>query len=156
MRIWTFSIVCGAIAVAASTAFAVSPPATTDAELVLHSRLGDFTGRNAGAAGAAADIKPGETFSITGDCVADVVSADQLRVVLTFAGGTKAAEPGFRSVLAIDQTIRDRSLQVRVPNMPETANRVFQVQVFTLGQAAPEVCEAGAIRIGAATAGKVG
>jgi len=45
---------------------------------------------------------------------------------------------------------------VRVPNMPESANRIFLVKVFRLGQDTPEICDAGTIRIGAATQGKFG
>jgi hypothetical protein len=39
--------------------------------------------------------------------------------------------------------------------MPEADNHVFQVKVFRLGQQAPQICEAGAIRIDAPD-GKVG
>jgi hypothetical protein len=59
-------------------------------------------------------------------------------------------------VLATDQVIRGDTLQVRVPDLPEAANRTFQVRVFRLGEQAPEICEAGAIRIGGQAAGKVG
>jgi hypothetical protein len=64
--------------------------------------------------------------------------------------------PGYRSVLATDQEIRAGGLHVRVPDLPEAANRVFQVKVFRLGEEAPEICDAGTIRIGAVSPRKVG
>src|SRR5258706_1260203 len=137
------------------TAFAVNPPAENAIGLVLHSTLSSVTGENSGIAAPAADVKPGETFTITGECITKVHSAESLRVVLTLAD-TDAAMPGYRSVLATDQEIRAGGLFVRVPDMPEAANRVFQVKVFRLGQEAPEICDAGSIRTGAATPSKVG
>jgi hypothetical protein len=156
MRKLMFAAICGPVVAVTSAAVAVSAPAGTGTSLVLHSTLGEFTGRNLGIAGAATDILPGETFSITGDCVADAASADHLRVVLTFAGNAGSVQPGFRSVVAIEKYMHDNALQVRVPDMPETANRVFQVRVFTLDNPAPAMCEAGSIRIGGNAAGKVG
>ena len=52
--------------------------------------------------------------------------------------------------------LRAGGLHVRVPDLPEATNRVFQVKVFHLGQEAPEICDAGTIRIGAVTPRKVG
>ena len=43
-----------------------------------------------------------------------------------------------------------------MPELPDAANKVFSVRVFRLGQEMPEICDAGAIRIGGATGGKVG
>jgi hypothetical protein len=152
MRIPILALTCAALA--AGAAFAVNPSAMDRSGVVLHSTLRDVAG-NAAAIPTPADIRPGDVFAITGDCVAKVNSADQLRVVLTFADAVKA-ETGFRSVVPTDQTISDNALHVRAPNFPETVNRVFDVEVFTLGQITPEVCEAGAIRIGGAATGKVG
>ena len=70
-------------------------------------------------------------------------------MVLTLAEATSGAVTGYRAVLATDQRIRDGNLQVRVPDMPEADNHVFQVKVFRLGEQAPQICEAGAIRIDA-------
>jgi hypothetical protein len=138
----------------AGTAFAVNPPAENAAGLVLHSTLSSVTGENSGIATPIADVKPGETFTITGECVTRVHSAESLRVVLTIADTDVA--PGYRSVLATDQEIRPGGLFVRVPDMPEAANRIFQVKVFRLGHETPEICDAGSIRIGAATPRKLG
>ena len=100
------------------------------------------------AEGPVADVRPGETVTITGECVR-APSAEGLRVVLTLAEGTDVVVTGYRAVLATDQRIRDGNLQVRVPDMPEADNHVFQVKVFRLGEQAPQICEAGAIRIDA-------
>lgn len=119
--------------------------------LVLRSTAGEFSGRAPIPAEPIAEVRPGQTVTITGDCVR-VPSAENLRVVLTLAGSTA----GYRAVMATDQRIHDGNLQVRVPDMPEADNRVFQVKVFRLGQPAPQICEAGAIRIDDPPDGKVG
>lgn len=150
-----FALTCAFTMVLASTAFAVKPAAEDESGLVLHSTLGSVTGANSGITAPIPDVKPGEIFSISGDCVSRVRSADNLRVVLTLAEGD-AAKPGYRSVLATDQEIHAGLLHVRVPSMPEAENRVFLVKVFRLGQEAPQICEAGTIRIGTAVQGKVG
>jgi hypothetical protein len=145
-------IVIGAVLLAGA---ALAQPAGLGSEdatgLVLRSTVGEFSGRAPIPTEPIAEVRPGETVTITGDCVR-APSADDLRVVLTLAGGTT----GYRAVMATDQRIHDGNLQVRVPDMPEADNHVFQVKVFRLGQQAPQICEAGAIRIDAQPDGKVG
>jgi hypothetical protein len=149
------ALICVFVTAGAGSAFAVNPPAENAAGLVLHSTLSSVTGENSGIAAPIAEVKPGETFTITGACIKRVHSVENLRVVLTIADND-AAMPGYRSVLATDQEIRAGGLHVRVPDLPEATNRVFQVKVFHLGQEAPEICDAGTIRIGAVTPRKVG
>ena len=119
--------------------------------LVLRSTAGEFSSRAPSPTEPVAEVRPGQTVTITGDCVR-TPSVENLRVVLTLAG----AATGYRAVMATDQRIHDGNLQVRVPDMPEADNHVFQVKVFRLGQQAPQICEAGAIRIDAQPDGKVG
>ena len=142
-------------AVLAGSANAVNPPADPATGLILHSMVSEFTGRNSDTTEPIAEVKPGETVTITGDCITRMPSAESLRVVLTLAMTPEGA-PGYRAVLATDQHMESGSLQVRVPAVPNAENQVFQVKVFRLGQAAPETCDAGSIRIGAQPAGKVG
>jgi hypothetical protein len=139
----------------AGTAYAVNLPAENASGLVLHSTLGSVTGENSGIGAPAGEVQPGGTFVITGECVAQVKSADNLRVVLTFADSNPAL-PGYRSVVPTDQKIDAGGLAVTVPDLPEAANRVFSVKVFRLGAESPEMCNAGSIRIGSATHGKLG
>jgi hypothetical protein len=139
----------------ASAAYAVNLPSENANELVLHSALRSVTGENSGIAAPIGEVQPGETFMITGECVARVKSADNLRVVLTFAD-SDAIQPGYRSLVATDQEINADGLSVRVPDLPEAANRIFSVKVFHLGQDVPEICDAGSIHIGATTHGKLG
>jgi hypothetical protein len=145
---------CLALVLCASAAYAVNPPAENALGLILHSTVGSITGPNSGIDAPIADVKPGETFTITGDCIGPVNSADNLRVVLTLSDGE--GMPGYRSLVATDQEIGAGGLNVRVPDLPDAANRVFSVRVFRLGQEEPEICDAGAIRIGAAAGGKLG
>jgi hypothetical protein len=146
---------CLAVILCASAAYAVNPPAENASGLILHSTVSSVTGINSGIDDpVVADVKPGETFTITGDCIARVKSADNLRVVLTISDGETM--PGYRALVATEQEIGAGGLQVRVPDLPDAANRVFSVRIFRLGQEMPEICDAGAIRIGGATGGKVG
>ncbi len=154
MRLSAIGFLCG-IAAISSSAYAVNPPSEDASGLVLHSMLSEFTGRNSDTTEPVAEVKPGETVTITGDCITRVPSADSLRVVLTLAM-TAEGTPGYRAVLATDQHIESGSLQVRVPDVPEAENQVFQVKVFRLGEATPQTCDAGSIRIGAQASGKVG
>ncbi len=85
-------------------------------------------------------------MTITGACVCNVKSADHLRVMLTLADDT-GADAGYH-VLATEQTIGADGLNVRVPDLPETANRDFNVRVFRLGEESPQICNAGTIHVG--------
>src|SRR5258705_3545388 len=123
------ALICALVTACAGTAFAVNPPAENAVGLVLHSTLSSVTGENSGIAAPVADVKPGETFTITGECVTTVRSADNLRVVLTLAD-SDAAKPGYRSVLATDQEIRAGGLFVPVPDMPQAANPGFLLKDF--------------------------
>ena len=143
---------CAALMVAGTAANANTGAETADG-VVLHTTKGAIAAENTATA---ADVKPGDTFTITGDCIAPVHSADSLRVVLTLADQASGAQPGYRSAIATDQEMRGSNLEVRVPDLPESANRVFDVRVFRLGSEIPLVCEAGSLRIGAAIGGKVG
>ena len=106
------------------------------------------------ASGTIAQVKPGEQMTITGDCVTNVTSPDRLRVMLTLTGETAAAS-GYH-VLATDQSIGTQGLNVRVPDLPETANRNFDVRVFRLDDGAPQICNAGTIHVGTPTKDHLG
>jgi hypothetical protein len=151
-----FTLAAASLVLLAGSALAVNPPAENAGGPVLHSTIGEFTGRNFGTTEPVADVRPGQTVTITGDCLARTPSADNLRVVLTMAAGANGTAPGYRPVVATDQRISEGSLQVRVPDMPEAENHVFQVKIFRLDEQAPQICDAGSIRIGAQPAGKVG
>lgn len=116
----------------------------TQPEVVLNGAIAALSGSPASQPVAA--VRPGEEVTITGDCVANVKSADRLRVMLTLAGG---AETSGYHVLATEQTIGAAGLNVRVPDLPETANRDFSVRVFRLGEDMPTICNAGIIHVGA-------
>ncbi len=114
-------------------------------EVVLNGTVATLTSPS--ATPTVAKVKPGEELTITGECVANVKSADHLRVMLTLAGDTDVGS-GFH-VLATDQSIGSEGLNVRVPDLPATANRDFNVKVFRLGDDAPQICDAGTIHVDA-------
>jgi hypothetical protein len=151
MHIRSAILVCGVLLAGAAFAQPDTPRSEDATGLVLRSTVGEFSGRAPVPSEPIADVRPGETVTITGDCVR-ALSADDLRVVLTLAEGTA----GYRAVVATDQRMHDGNLQVRVPDMPEADNYVFQIKVFRLGEQTPQICEAGAIRIDAEPDGKVG
>ena len=100
------------------------------------------------AGGVIRELKPGESFDIVGDCLALAQAARDVQVVLSLDEKPDGTKMGYSSVLATEQELRDQSLHVRVPEMPEMANHVFRVRVFALGGDVPAACDAGQIRIG--------
>jgi hypothetical protein len=113
-----------------------------DGEVVLNSTIASLT--DSVDSGSVAHVKPGDELTITGACVANAKSAGDLRVMLTVTDGH--ARSGLH-VLATDQSIGADGLNVRVPDLPETANRDFNVKVFRLNQDGPEICNAGTIHV---------
>jgi hypothetical protein len=144
MRIPMLGLACTAFLASSAVAQPLHPPSEDATGVVLRSTAGEFSGRAVDTGDPIADVRPGQTVTLTGECIR-APSADGLRVVLTLAAGTT----GYRAVLATDQRIHDGNLQVRVPDVPESDNHVFQVKVFRLGAQTPQICEAGAIRIDA-------
>jgi hypothetical protein len=156
MRIAKPLVAFAALLASAGTAFAVKPPVNTENALVLHSTVSDFDGRSADIVGAVSDVQPGQTLTITGECVMQEESADNLQVVLALAENQNTTPAGFHAVVATDQVLSGDDLHVRVPEMPQAANRIFQVKIFRLGTQSPEICDAGSVRIGSFTQGKAG
>jgi hypothetical protein len=148
-----FTLACLLAGACGGLAYAANPAADNTSGLVLHSTLASLDGEHTGISAPAA-VKPGETLTITGACVTRVKSADDLRVVLTLAH-SGVAKPGYH-VLPTEQRIANGGLNVRVPDLPETQNHVFLVKVFRLRDDEPEVCNAGAIRVGSAERHKLG
>jgi hypothetical protein len=130
-------------AVLVSAAAAAQEP--MDGEVVLNSTIASL-GENSDA-GSVAQVKPGDELTITGACVTNAKSAGDLRVMLTLSDSDVKA--GLH-VLATEQSIGADGLNVRVPDLPETANRDFNVKVFRLNDNAPEICNAGTIHVGPA------
>jgi hypothetical protein len=156
MRVCRTGFVSIALLLGTGGAFAVNPPAPAADNPVLHSTLSEVTGRDAAEDDDITNVLPGQMLTITGECVARAVAPEDLQVVLTLTDALGVSAPGYRSVVATDQEMGSSGLQVRVPNMPNTANHVFQVRVFEVGGDSQRVCDAGAIRIGGETPGKVG
>jgi hypothetical protein len=148
------ALLCAALVCVPGAVYANNPPDAARG-VVLH-MTADGMAETEAKTPPAAEVRPGETVTITGACLVPEISSDNLRVVLTIADGSAGSAPGYRSVLATDSVIRDGGLEVRVPDLPQAANHVFDVRVFRLGQPIPRVCDAGSIRIGAAAQRKVG
>lgn len=137
------STLAGVFLVFAGIACAAAAPA--EGQVVLNGTIASV--KAPADQGPVAQVKPGEELTITGACVTNVKSADRLRVMLTLADETSAGS-GYH-VLATEQTIGADGLNVRVPDLPETANRDFNVRVFRLNEASPQICNAGTIHVGA-------
>jgi len=151
MHLRSGMLVCAVFLASAALAQPETPSSEDATGLVLRSTVGEFSGRAPIPSEPVGEVRPGQTVTITGECVR--ASADELRVVLTLAEGTA----GYRAVVATDQRMLDGNLQVRVPDMPEADNQVVQIKVFRLGeQTPPQICEAGTIRIDSAPDDKVG
>ncbi len=125
------------------TGFAYADEVASGGQVVLNGTIASL--KAPAEQGPVAQVKPGEKLTITGACVADAKSADHLRVMLTLAGDP-GAEPGYH-VLATEQALGTEGLNVRVPDLPETANRDFDVRVFRLDNDSPQICNAGTIHV---------
>jgi hypothetical protein len=137
------STLAGIFLVFSGIACAVAAPA--EGQVVLNGTIG--SDKASSDPTPVAQVRPGEEMTITGACVTHVKSADHLRVMMTLAGDT-SADSGYH-VLATEQAIGEDGLNVRVPDLPETANRDFKVRVFRLGADSPKICDAGTIHVGA-------
>lgn len=139
------STLAGIFLVFAGTACAAAAPAK--GQVVLNGTIASV--KSPADDAPVAQVRPGEKLTITGACVIDAKSADHLRVMMTLADDT-SADAGYH-VLATEQTIGEDGLNVRVPDLPETANRDFNVRVFRLGDDSPKICDAGTIHVGASS-----
>jgi len=117
--------------------------------LVLRSTVGEFSGRAPIPSEPVGEVRPGQTVTITGECVR--ASADELRVVLTLAEGTA----GYRAVVATDQPhdIGGHRLRfIPTPHVPhnweaglwfdETTSTLLAGDLFTHVGQCPAVTEA--------------
>src|SRR5690348_11382684 len=123
MHLRSAMLVCAVFLASAALAQPETPSSEDATGLVLRSTVGEFSGRAPIPSEPVGEVRPGQTVTITGECVRGP-SADDLRVVLTLAEGTA----GYRAVVATDQRMLDGNLQVRVPDMPD--NQVVQIKVF--------------------------
>ncbi len=138
-------IVLAGIFLFASTGFACAgEPAPAGPQVVLNGTIASL--KFPVQPGPIAEVKPGEELMITGACIVDAKSADHLRVMLTLTGDA-GVESGYH-VLATEQALGTAGLNVRVPDLPETANRDFNVRVFRLDDESPQICNAGTIHVG--------
>ena len=132
--------------VALCIAFATSVYAATPADApVLHSTRAD-NGKTEMAA-APTLVQPGQSFTITGDCLTNIDSPEDVRVVLSFDRSNST--PGYGAVLATDQNVSPQGLAVRTPTTPDIGARVMDVRVFRVDSPQTEMCTAGRIRVGA-------
>lgn len=132
----------GIFAVALAGGACAAQTGAAKPQTVLNGEVADLNGPS--STHPVTDVRPGDEMTITGDCVANVKSADRLRVMLTPAGD----DPDRLHVLATEQMMGAAGLNVRVPNLPQTANRDFNVRVFRLGEDTPTICNAGIIHVG--------
>jgi len=132
------ALVCSVLFVSAS-AWALGVPPDEENSLILHSTLGSL-----GVSRAIPDVRPGEIFGITGDCVSRTKAAEDVRVVFALDD----ARGGYKAVLATDQRKDNNVLQVRVPDLAGVANQRVEVQLFVVGRDTPVMCNAGTIHIG--------
>lgn len=108
----------------------------------------DKSAARAATAGSVRLVRPGDEIGIACAALDDSVSVNDVRVVLTLAPAPlEAATPGYRKVLATDEHLAKGAVHVRVPSVPDLANRVVAVSVYVVKADGARNCEAGQLRI---------
>jgi hypothetical protein len=109
-------LACTALLASSAIAQPLNPPSEDATGVVLRSTVGEFAGRAPGAAGPVADVRPGETVTITGECVRGP-SAESLRVVATMTRMGESSVPwGGLTGRLTAATIREQC-----PDWPDSA-----------------------------------
>jgi hypothetical protein len=95
--------------------------------------------------GSANGIGRGESLGIT--CAQARRGTAEVRVVLQFDAAPGETPLGYGAVIATEQSIEDGVVRVRVPNLPDLANRTAAVKVYVIDAGGTHSCDAGRIKI---------
>lgn len=129
-----------AIAAAVLLAF---PALTAQAQLPPH------TGSPVAKVDASAfDVIPGDDIVIACDAVEKRAADSDVRVVLTISAMPgEAAAPGYGKVLATDEHLLKDAVRVRIPDLPTLEDHTVGLDVYVVGDATAQHCDAGRVKI---------
>ncbi|MGH6876272.1 MAG: hypothetical protein ACREHV_02715 [Rhizomicrobium sp.] len=98
-------------------------------------------------ASAFPDVIPGDDIMIACDAVQKRGADSDVRVVLTISAVPGQTTPGYVKVLATDEQLLKDAVRVRIPDVPSLEDRTVGLDVYVVGAASAEHCDAGHMKI---------
>jgi len=120
----------------ALTAVAQLPPADTTAAAAPKSEPKPYP-----------DVTPGDNIMIACDAVEKRAADSDVRVVLTISAMPGETTPGYAKVLATDEQLLKDAVRVRIPKLPSLEDHTVGLDVYVVGAANDEHCDAGHMKI---------
>ena len=93
------------------------------------------------------DVTPGDNIMIACDAVQKRAADSDVRVVLTISAVPGEAAPGYAKVLATDEQLLKDAVRVRIPQLPNLEDHTVGLDVYVVGSANAEHCDAGHMKI---------
>ena len=93
------------------------------------------------------DVTPGDNIMIACDAVEKRDADSDVRVVLTISALPGETTPGYAKVLATDEQLLKDAVRVRIPKLPSLEDHTVGLDVYVVGSANDEHCDAGHMKI---------
>ena len=100
-----------------------------------------------GETSAFPDLLPGDNIEIACEAVEKRAADSDVRVVLTISAIPGESAPGYQKVLATDEQLLKDAVRVRIPQLPTLEDHTVGVDVYVVGTASAEHCDAGQVKI---------
>lgn len=93
------------------------------------------------------DVIPGDNIMIACDAVEKRAANSDVRVVLTISAVPGESTPGYQKVLATDEQLLKDAVRVRIPDLPTLEDHTVGLDVYVVGAASAQHCDAGRMKI---------
>jgi hypothetical protein len=93
------------------------------------------------------DVIPGDDIEIACQAVEKRAADSDVRVVLTISAEPGESAPGYAKVLATDEQLLKDAVRVRIPALPSLEDHTVGLDVYVVGSASAEHCDAGHMKI---------
>lgn len=93
------------------------------------------------------DVIPGDDIEIACQAVEKRAADSDVRVVLTISAMPGEPAPGYAKVLATDEQLLKDAVRVRIPHLPSLEDHTVGLDVYVVGSASAEHCDAGHMKI---------
>jgi hypothetical protein len=93
------------------------------------------------------DVTPGDNIVIACDAVEKRAADSDVRVVLTISAMPGESTTGYAKVLATDELLLKDAVRVRIPQIPDLEQHTVGLDVYVVGSANAEHCDAGHMKI---------
>ena len=93
------------------------------------------------------DVIPGDNIMIACDAVEKRAANSDVRVVLTISALPGESTPGYAKVLATDEQLLKDAVRVSIPKLPSLEDHTVGLDVYVVGAANDEHCDAGHMKI---------